>query len=679
MSLEHLTQKLFHVVKKSIEHTTSTAVVMLETAVHHPFVTGAFTALTTAELNKDSGEVQSLAAFAAVGGYVACKLVQDYFYPTPEQPPTSLVDRAQHTFYQNITPLGLGLSIGAFTAMEASPTTDGAPFLAMYSVINSVLQLQRHRHNFNKTSTPRTLVDKILEHPLIPSTLVGAAVFYHYYQQFGYGYAHAPGHTLTLNLLLAQAALAATYVPLFLASTLFHSQSTLYAGLKFRLLWHKLLKDYARAHAVLNQLETVADRTTIDLEKAELLIREGKYEAGMFALRDNLVSPSSSCIGQVEYLQRLTGIQTLFQLAQFFLAIPTPHHRTILELGLLSFKDRRTATADYYLNIAALQTHNIDNKVLYLLFLATTCREQQAGEQLQHLIEFCPPDGFTKIAHSSDEVFVHNSTALTRTIVFKKSSRSLSQEYDASQQFYTGVSDKDAVAQPIAHARLQSVGEYLAQAYIKGTALVEHPDAPRLLENVLVFLAEVTLQSNEGKLRGAIPPIDYATFFYDKFVSRITTDPEQRKELMKVGHYIAHILSEQEPEIIHGNPHPGNILVRSDINFTLLDFGDACKATFGLDLEHATATLAPTTPRIPHYELSIRIRKQKPTKTTLQQYSAARVLKAAHLLGRSIHYTEGDTTVYKDNLVDAISELKTLSGEHLLLQRFMDSARKIEI
>lgn len=701
MSLEELlnttkekTQDICDAVKLSVQTTA-------ELMTSHPLASASIMyfcqAIDAARYQVPEEKAFQSAFFGFTLTYVGCQLAKEYLYRKKQalkKENSSLPKKCKNYVLNNRTIASIITGAVAVCAMNSTtPLTtieNLSAFLPTYVIMNTLLKLAKYQQELQEVykqkkelvSKVQQAVDYLLERPSIISTTTGAITFAHFYERFTAGYQTAPAKTLFLNAIIATASYAASYFTALSLASIFHSQSKEYAKLAITAKTQKFLGKYEQAIETLSKLEKIASlpaRTAVQLEKAEIMILQGKYDAGLLAIKDVLNDDKTTeKRNPFELLYepfRILGLSTAKNLLQF-LACSVFQKKGIMRLGLQAYKDDRPALAKFLLRVDDSGLETEDNRVLRMLFFDSIGDIRNAQKELKQTIKYCKPELFKQIARSSDEIFEYDSSSLTRTIVFKKSKNPLDKEYEHTQLFYDAVADKNKVAHAISCAKTKEE-YYLAVSRIKGKTLAETEHKEKLLDDVVELLCETTQKAQEiaAKTKIAVPEIDYSKFFDEKFVKRMHCSEEMKTKLREYGAVIPEYLSKQQPTIIHGNPHSRNIIASNE-GLCLIDFGDVCSADFGLDLEQAIMGIAPNEERITQYETCISLRGEQLSKETMKRYAYASAFKASHLFARSVHYCEDNPAELKQNLIGAVKNLIKLDRETSLI-KFEDTLLRL--
>ncbi|MBI4141221.1 phosphotransferase, partial [Candidatus Woesearchaeota archaeon] len=567
--------------------------------------------------------------------------------------------------------------------------TKTSMFLAAYTLINSLITLinaQKELNKFyaNNTKTKNT-IDAILEKPHLPAITTGITTFAYFAQKFDYGYEHYPVPTFVLNTLLATTTTTTTLFAALLTAALAHSSSKQYCKLTLKAALQKFAGNYGDAFTTITELEKTASPNTqasIEIEKAELTILKGSYGKGILMLRDALTTKSTPTRNPFEIMLSLSGITTINELCKTVAGI-FQHPRKLIEQGLTSYKHNKTALASTLAEMGvSTDKENIDNKLLSIYFHATTGDNYEANRELKNIIQQSKQQDFKTIAFSSDEFCTHTVSELTRTIGLKCSKNNLAYENDMTYISYQSAHNKKQRAQPLAHAqKIQhqrhngDARDYFCIAYITGVPLSSTGDRKTRLLDALQLVLEADQHAQEYCTKNKIKTIKTTDYFaaFKKFVKRITVDEEKQQELYSAGAFIPAFLSKTEQQLIHGNAHAGNIILQPDKTLCIIDFGDACKGAVGQDVEDIASSLTPEISRQFVYEQSLRILNKQATKKHLQEMCYATAFRAPYLLGRSIAYKEGNPSEAYQTTINTIQEIKQITPEKTLFQRFLDT------
>lgn len=680
---------------------------VVEAMAHHPFATASLVycgdAIDAMRYKLPQQDVFRSACLKSTLVYLGCQFARDYFYrrkkhvQEPEKNSSeSVFAKGKNYVLDNRTIAAVITGAIAICAMNSTQTLttfeNVCTFLPSYAIMKTLLNLAKYQQELQEVYKQKKedaayvqqAVDYMLERPATAATVAGAMTFAHFQEKFATGYQTAPAQTFFLNTIISGAGVAAAYFSALLLASIFHSQSHKYARLAITAKAQKMKGKYDSAIETLSELEKIASpqtKTAIELEKAEILIKQKKYDQGILTIKAILdADETTERRNPIELLYeplKISGLATVKQAVQAAYALR--FHKGVLELGLQAYKDNRPALAKYLLKTDDPELKLTDNNILRMLVFEAINDEKAAQKELNRILRGFKPELFKQIARSSDEVYEYDSSALTRTLVFKKSNNSFEQEYLHTRLFYESMQDLNKIARAITHTKINEQ-QYLAISRIKGNTVAQMIDKQRMMLPAIELLCEATQKAQENleKTKIAVQKLDYFKNFKNKFTMRMPCDEELQEELYELGAEIPEYLSRQKPTIIHGNPHSANLISEGD-SVCLIDFGDVCLADFGLDLEQTIASISPQEERIVHYENCAEMRNEKVSKETIKRYAYASAFKAAHLFARSVYYKEDNPVVCKQNLLTAVSNLIELRCESNKLARFSDAIQRINV
>lgn len=647
-----------------------------ELIIHHPIATGIYTYYATGhELLTRQFQEQDAFAYSLLAGaaaYLCCKLTTDK--------KTTITSTAI-----------AGLAVGAMNTLEPATLLENvASFLLAYPVPCALLTMHKYQQQLKQSyankpdniSSTRTAIDYILERPTILASLAGTTAFAIFAEKATFGYNNAPLHALAVNSLVAGTFACGAYFANLALAALFHSQSTRYARLAAKAKLQKIIRKYDAALCTLSQLEKIATpnlQSAIEIEKAECLVKQGKYEEGIIklteVLQDTAISDAKHPFELLYEPFRITGVTTLKNVLKFIIETFAPRHT--IEKAILSLKEGRPAMAEYlFTSTINAEKQNLDYRVLHLFLLDAIDDKKGACAELKQTVKICSPNDFKKISSTTDEVLEHKG--ITRTTLFKRGQNSFAQEYSDTRLFRQAMPNQETIAQALAHTQHNGY-EYLAIAYVNGIRLFDATITEQDLKKALELLAEATQRANNHCTQERIRTINYPKFLEQKFARRATKSTNLQEKIIEESTMITQYLATCKPTIIHGNPHRKNIIKITNGRLCLIDFGDVCKAHFGMDAEHLITDFGMLADRTTYFEECIKIRDEKgPKREMLKQYAYAAVLKAGQLLGRSIAFSEGSPQVHYANLTRAIKEAASVSDDKIQWGRFYDAVLHLE-
>jgi len=630
----------------------------------------------------------------AVLAYSALRLIKDYFIEIKNKKiHTNLQDLAIENQVISAATAATAYTTAINTISSAKFNDSWLVFSMAYSTVLMLLKLTKYQKEieqiYNSGKTEKKLIrqatDYILERPILPATIVGTAVFGHFIEPFSAGYKTDPAQAIATQSFLSMAATSAAYFMTQVLASVFHSKSTQCAKLTMKAKWQKFRGKYDQALQTLSELEKIVSSelsSKIQLQKADILLAQGKYEESMQQLQQCIYETKDAPRNPLEFaseLLKMTGLPSVKNAIMWLL----PFSKAKTKIGLACYHDGKINSANLFLEPHE-KDKNIDADLAYLLFLDSTHQEIKLQKQLEKTITKIQGKDFARVAISSDEIFEYTSKGLSRTVIFKKSSRPLEKEYVANKLFHTAAKDKDTIMRPIAHTQIQKndeTADYILASRIKGKVLAECERDKNMLQKSIELLSCTTRYADARltDLQREELEINYFRIFYNKFAKRITKDKELQKEIFCTGKIIPTQLSLMQRRIIHGNAHSKNIILAENEKLCLIDFGDSAAAHFGLDLEQITADICNDFPRLQVYEQALVFEEQTRTKESIKEYAYASAFKTAHLLGRSVKYCEQDACMRFQNLVSAVDLLTNLTGEKTMLETFMDNVKKSEL